>query len=201
VEAAAESRRLSRFVVSTDDTKIAAVAQTWGAETHLRPPQLAHDDTPAFPVVVHLLGQLDSEGEQFDSVVYLQPTSPLRTARHIDEAIKLLDQSGADSVVSVYQVEDHHPARMYRLKEDRLEAYDQESAELRRQRLPAVYHRNGAIYACRREVLETQRTLTGSDLCPYIMPRESSINIDDELDLMLADLLLRNRDDPKREAA
>ena len=192
LEAAAASRQLTHFVTSTDDPEIAAVAGGLGSPVLLRPPELARDDTPMAAVIQHALARQPADAPPVDFVVVLQPTSPLRTADDIDAAIDLLAATGADSVVSVYRVEDHHPARMYRLRDGCLEPYEPEPANRLRQELPAVYHRNGAVYACRRTLVE-QGTLLGGVLRPYLMPRERSLNIDDEVDLALAELLLRRR--------
>jgi CMP-N,N'-diacetyllegionaminic acid synthase len=194
------SQRLPRFVVSTDDLEIESVAKSLGAEVNRRPKHLAQDDTPAPPVVAQLLQELDPNHCLFDSVIYLQPTTPLRTAADIDAALELFEQTNADSVVSVYRVDDHHPARMYRLESGRLIPYDHEPVGRLRQQLPAVYHRNGAIYVCKRSIVDGQQTLIGPDVRPYVMPRDRSVNIDDELDLVIADILLQ-REMPRLEAA
>lgn len=188
IEAAQNSRYLTDYLVSTDDEEIAAIARREGAGVLMRPPELAADDTPMIPVVKHALAQ-----GSYDFVVILQPTTPLRTAGDIDAALEILFQTGADSVVSVYQVDDHHPVRMYRLVEGRLIPYDTEPAARLRQALPPVYHRNGAVYACRASLVWEQETLLGPDLRPYLMPRAQSINIDDEMDLAFADFLLRRQ--------
>lgn len=190
LDAARGSRLLTRHIVSTDDEEIATVAQREGASVLMRPPELAEDGTPMVPVVKHALMSMKPTEGGYDFVVVLQPTTPLRTAEDIDTALRILCETGADSVISVYQVADHHPARMYRLIEGRLVPYEAEPAQRLRQTLPPVYHRNGAIYACRTSLLFEQETLIGSDVRPYIMPRERSINIDDELDLAFADFLL-----------
>jgi len=190
IKAAKDSKLLRHFVVSTDDVEIASIAEKLGSPVLIRPSQLAADDTPMVPVVDHALRVLEPDMGRFDYVVVLQPTSPLRTGSDIDAALTLLIESGADSVVSVYEVGDHHPARMYRIVEGRLVPYASEPPDRLRQGLPPVYHRNGAIYACRRALIEEQGTLIGPDTRPYIMPRERSINIDDELDLAFADFLL-----------
>lgn len=192
IQAAENSRLLRHSVVSTDDPRIARVARDCGAAVIERPAELARDDTPMVPVVLHALEAAEeAQGLRFDFVMVLQPTCPQRTGRHIDEALDLLVKGGGDSVISVYQVFDHHPARMYRLREGTLVPYNSRERWLNRQALSAVYHRNGAIYAVRREVLTRKKTLQGRDPRPYIMPRELSANIDDALDLELAEILLR----------
>lgn len=185
LEAARNSRYLTDYLVSTDDEEIAAVAQQEGSPVLMRPPELAADTTPMLPVIQHALGQ-----GQYEAVVVLQPTAPFRRGTDIDAALQILFKGDADSVVSVYQVEDHHPARMYRLVKDCLVPYDSEPTSRLRQELPPVYHRNGAIYACWTRLVWEQGTLLGPVMRPYIMPRERSINIDDTLDLAFANFLL-----------
>jgi CMP-N-acetylneuraminic acid synthetase len=189
IEAARQSRVLTDYLVSTDDEEIARVARREGAAVLMRPAALAADDTPMVPVIKHALAHRGA----CDVVVILQPTAPLRTAADIDTAVHILRDSGADTVVSVYEVDDHHPSRMYKLHGDCLVPYDHEPPNRLRQSLPPVYHRNGAVYVCRAAVILEQETTLGAHLRPYIMPRARSINIDDEFDLAIADFLLRQQ--------
>ncbi len=201
IEAARASRWLSHVVVSTEDAEIAEVARGLDCEVTLRPTELAADDTPMLPVVRHALESRErATGRRFRYGVVLQPTVPLRTGEDIDASLALLAESGADSVVGVYRVFDHHPARMYRVVDGRLVAYASEPAGQLRHDLPAVYHRNGAIYAFRRDLVDEGETLIGPHARPYVMSRERSINIDDELDLLLADLVVAGRLEPGRGA-
>jgi len=179
MEAAKASELLSYFVTSTDDLEIATTARRLNSPVVMRPADLAADDAPMFGVVQHALTALEPELGRFDHLVVLQPTAPQRSSADIDAALTILLETGADSVVSVYRVSDHHPARMYRLVDGRLVPYESEPPERLRQGLPPVYHRNGAIYACRRSLIETHGTLIGKDTRPYMMPRERSLNIDD----------------------
>jgi CMP-N-acetylneuraminic acid synthetase len=190
IEAARQSRVLTDYLVSTDDEEIAQVARREGAEVLMRPAALAADDTPMVPVIKHALAHRGA----CDVVVILQPTAPLRTAADIDTAVHILRHSGADTVVSVYEVDDHHPSRMYKLRGNCLVPYDQEPPNRLRQSLPPVYHRNGAVYVCRAAVILEQDTTLGVHLRPYVMPRTRSVNIDDEFDLAIADFLLRRPD-------
>lgn len=191
IRAAQASARLSYFVTSTEDEEIARVARRHGSPVLMRPGELAADDVTWLPVVKHALHMLEPEHGRFDAVTILQPPTPLRTAQDIDAAIDLLIESRADSVISVYQVEDNHPMRMYRLADGRLVAYEAEPPDRRRQKLPAVYHRNGAIYVSRRALIEELGVVRGGHMRPYIMPRERSLNINDEMDLIVASCLLR----------
>lgn len=190
--AARLSHLLSYFVVSTDDEKIAAIAEKYNAKVIMRPPELATDECPLVPVIQHSLKNIEKQTkEEFKYIVVLQPTSPLRTSEDIDNSIDLLRKKRADSVISVYQVTDNHPARMYKIVRKRLVPYEKEPHERLRQSLPKVYHRNGAIYACRRSLIKEWGILIGARPCPYVMPKVRSINIDDELDLIIADVLIQ----------
>jgi CMP-N,N'-diacetyllegionaminic acid synthase len=189
LQAAAGSQALTRSVVSTDDEAIAAVAREYGAPVLIRPPELAADNTPMVPVIQHALRVQAAYGEHYDAVVVLQPTAPLRQAADIDASLRLLADTGADTVLSVCDAGDHHPARMYRLADGYLQPYAPEPPARLRQALPPVYHRNGAIYACWTRVLDGD-TLIGERVRPYLMPRARSINIDEEFDLAIADFML-----------
>jgi N-acylneuraminate cytidylyltransferase len=195
--AAQGSQRLTRTIVSTDSDEIADVARRYGGECpFLRPCDLATDSARAIPVLTHALRVVtESEHEAgrpgFDAVLMLQPTTPFRTSEDIDGALELLDRTGADSVISVVDVEAHHPARMKYLEGDRLvdppfcEAYENQP----RQELRPMYLRNGAIYAVRAKLLLEEGTLKGRSCRAWIMPQTRSVNIDTELDFRYAEWL------------
>jgi CMP-N,N'-diacetyllegionaminic acid synthase len=186
LEAARESKVVARTVVSTEDEEIAAVARELGAEVLARPPDLAADDTPMHEVIRHALGEF---GEP-DVLLLLQPTSPLRGARHVDEAVGLLLHSGADSVVSVVEVPHRYrPGSLMALEGERLVRLADDHAATRQEK-PVVYARNGpAILALRPGRIGTD--LYGGDCRPYVMEARDSVDVDDPFDLELAELLLR----------
>jgi N-acylneuraminate cytidylyltransferase len=192
IDAARTSELLTRCIVSTDDQETADICESLSCEVMKRLPELAQDDTPTLDVVKHIFSILESQGESFEYGLVLQPTSPLRTGLDIDSALQALFQSDADSVVSVYQVSDHHPARMYRMENGLLVSFDETFATARRQDLPPVYHRNGAIYAFRRSLLD-QNMLIGKRILPYVMTEDRSLNIDTEYDLVFADYILSRK--------
>ena len=194
IDAALESRRLTSFVTSTDDAEIADVAKSCGSPVIMRPAHLAADDTPMTPVLESVVKAVEQDGERVDVIVLLQPTAPLRIAADVDGVVDLLISSRAETIISVYQVEDHHPSRMYTLRDDRLIPFVKgEPKNMLRQSLPAVYHRNGALYACWRSLVMDKQTLVGTDICPYIMPAERSANIDSEFDLEYLDFVLQRQ--------
>ena len=193
IEAALRCRAVDRVVVSTDDDEIAAVARAQGAEVpFLRPPELAQDDTPTMPVIVHALRWLETEqGYLPDAVVLLQPTSPLRTADDITDAVALAHQHSADSVVSV-SVAWSHPHLAKRIAADgRLEDFAPHPKVERRQDLEPAYSLNGAIYYSRRTNLLEAQSFYGPKTYAYVMPPERSLDVDTPWNLHLCDLILR----------
>jgi len=191
-DAARRSRTLSRVVVSTDSDQIAALARADGIDVpFMRPPSLAADDTPMLDVLQHALKALEPSA---DVIVLLQPTSPLRRAEHIDAAVALLQETGADSVVSVITVPHQFtPGSLMRREGDRVVPLTSEPAATRRQDKPVLYARNGpAVLVTRAAVLASGR-LYGADTRPYVMSREDSIDIDDRFDLELVEALLARR--------
>jgi CMP-N,N'-diacetyllegionaminic acid synthase len=191
IDAARGSARVDRVLVSTDDEEIRDTALALGAEApFLRPPELAADDTGDRPVYDHALAWLaEQEGYAPEVVVWLRPTAPLRTAADVDGAVELLLRTGADCVRSVCAAE-HHPYWMKRLEGDRLVPLldADEAGYPRRQLLPPVYRLNGAVDAVR--CAKVSEELWGGDVRGYEMPWERSVDLDDEVDFLLAELLL-----------
>lgn len=193
-EAALAARRLTQVVLSTDDEEIAAVGRACGLEVpFLRPPELARDDTPMMPVVQHALGAVDRPGEPFDAVCLLQPTTPLRHAAHIDACIELLEQSGADSVVTFVPVPaELNPHWVYFQRPDGTMVLSTGEAQPipRRQELPAAYRREGSVYVSRSEVV-ARGTLYGDRVLPYWMDAARCVDINDAGDWEAAERLLQ----------
>jgi CMP-N-acetylneuraminic acid synthetase len=185
VAAALASETVTRVVVSTDWEEAAELALELGAEVLGRPPGLAEDDTPMLAVIQHAL----AETGPCDVLVLLQPTSPLRRAEHVDEAVRLLVESGADTVVSVVEVpHQFRPDSLMALEDGRLRALSAGIAP-RRQEKPVVYARNGpAVLALRPERLGDD--LYGGDVRPYVMGPLESVDVDGPDELRLAELLL-----------
>jgi len=190
IDAAIKSTMLTHCVVSTDSDKISDVAKSLGAMVPFRRPEhLSNDKALSLPVMQNAVEFMESlHGYQYDVIVMLQPTTPLRRVEDIDDSISLLLDANADSVISVVEVEGHHPLRMKRVIDGRLINYiDQGHEDMRpRQDLPPVYIRNGAIYATIRNTLMIEDSFTGKDSRAYIMPSERSVNIDTYKDLILA---------------
>jgi CMP-N,N'-diacetyllegionaminic acid synthase len=184
IEAARESSTLTRTVVSTDWEEAAELARQLGAEVLGRPPALAGDETPMLDVVRHALAELGG----CDVLVLLQPTSPLRRAEHVDEAVRLLLESGADTVVSVVEVpHQFRPGKLMAVEEGRLVALGADPPH--RYGAAPLYARNGpAVLALLPDRLGDD--LYGGDCRPYVMDLLDSVDVDGPDDLRLAEFLL-----------
>jgi len=198
LEAALASKRLARTVLSTDDPEIAEVGLRWGAEVpFFRPPGLAGDDVPTLPVLQHAVRELEARGDNYDAILTLQPTNPLRRAQDIDGSIELLERSRADSVISFVDVGERHPARMKWIdSEGRVSdpPFAEEFEGQPRQQLGKFYLREGSIYLTRRSILMEQNSLKGKDCRAWIIPPERALNIDSFLDLLVTEQILKGTD-------
>jgi len=194
-DAKAAGAPIGRIIVSTDDAEIAEVSRRLGAEVPFtRPTELARPDTPSLPVVVHAVRQAEADGAiQYDWVLLLQPTSPLRTKEDVCGALELATQDDASAVVSVTSANHAHPAKLKLFADGVLKPYLGDSLQQ-----PArqdfgfdVYKTNGAIYLTRRDVLVDEESFYGSRAHGFIMPPERSIDIDTRLDFEMAEFLWR----------
>ena len=188
-----------RVILSTDDGAIAECGRALGCEVpFLRPAELALDETPHLPVLQHAVAWLAAHASyRPDAVMILQPTSPLRRAEDIREAVALLASSGADSVLSVGAVPAHmHPLRMLRVDGDGRAVLFVTGERVRmrinrRQDLPPAWVMNGAIYAFRTHVLfDTPPSLYGDSTSVMRMPEPYGISIDTPEDWQQAEKVL-----------
>ena len=191
-EAALAARRLSRVVLTTDDEKIAEVGRACGLEVpFLRPAELAMDDTPTLPVLQHAVTELERQGDSFDAVCLLQPTSPFRRVGDIDGCIELLEKEGLDAVVSVLPVPpEHNPHWVWFRNRDGLLrlATGEDQPIPRRQELPPAFHRDGSVYVTRRDVLMEGNSLAGKRLGGFLADSRS-VNLDTPADWEQAERL------------
>lgn len=195
IDAARQATCLDRIVVSTDDQQIASVCGDLGAEVMMRPAELSGDAAATLPVLQHVVAELAKEGYCPDAVMTLQPTSPLRTTAHIDEAARLFtEDSSADSLVSCVEVPHvfHPMSVMRRTPEGYLVPFLDQIQPTRRQDKESVLARNGAaIYITRTENLG--KYVFGGRLLPYMMSVGASIDIDTLDDLAAAELLFARK--------
>ena len=180
-EAARASGVVDRAILSTDSERIAELGREAGLEVpFLRPAELARDDTPMQPVIEHAVTELERQGYRPDVVLVLQPTAPLRTGAHLARAVALLEETGADSVVSVVEIPKHlSPQYAMRVAGGRLEPFLPEGAAItRRQDVEPAYTRDGTVYAVRRDVLVERHDLYGDDCRPLVLDAAESVNVD-----------------------
>lgn len=193
IEAAHKSKLITHSIVSTDYENIAEISRKYGADVpFLRPAELAEDSTPHVPVMQHALKFMEDKlGITFDYTVIFQPTSPFRTSGDIDGTIQKLIDMGADSAVSLVEVESgSHPIKMKKLDGDIVESYCIPEVEgTRRQDLPICYKRSAAVYAMKRDLIMDGR-LYGDRIVGYVVPKERSIDIDDQFDFVKAEYML-----------
>lgn len=180
IEAAERSERVSQIVVSSDDPEVLKLAGSYGLA---RPSHMARDDSPAIDYVRHALSALQSA---FDAVAIIQPTSPFTTAEDIDGTIAMLEQTGADSVVTVCEV-----PFMYRPCKQLIAAHECRALNAgfgSAHDGERLYVRNCSVYATRISSIQ-QGKVIGDDCRGYLMPRERSIDINDLSDLEFARFL------------
>jgi len=192
LEAAKNSKYIDRIVVSSDAAEILQVADDLKVEKIKRPDKLASDISSTFSVVEHVIQQYSSG---FDFILLLQPTSPLRNAGHIDEAIELLEKRDADAIISVCETE-HSPLWANTLPDNgSMEGFVlQEIVNTRSQDLPKYFRLNGAIYICSIDKFRQYQTLLiDSNSYAYEMTQADSVDIDTQIDLSLAEIQLNSQ--------
>jgi N-acylneuraminate cytidylyltransferase/CMP-N,N'-diacetyllegionaminic acid synthase len=192
VESAMQSKYLDEIILSTDSDDIIKVVENYKIKTIKRPLELASDTAKTIDVVKHVIENID---KKYDFIVLLQPTSPLRTSKHIDEAIEQLIKLNADAVISVTEV-DHSPLWCNILPESlSMENFISEDIKHKRsQELPKFYRLNGAIYICKtKKLIEENTFFLKKNVYAYIMDKKSSIDIDEELDFKLAEIILKEK--------
>ena len=192
IEEAKKSHMIDRYIVSSEDTEIIKIASRAGAQVMLRDKALAQDDTPHIDALQNALSVTESAfGEEYDIVVDLRCTNPLKTAQDIDGAIKMLLSGNFDCVAGVSLSQ--HPCRIKTIEDERLIDVWEEPLSGRRQDCkPDTYIRNGSIYVVWAEALRQGRFFVGAYVGAWIMPRMRSINIDDWVDFWTVAAIMEN---------
>ena len=198
IEAALASRYISRVVISTDDEEIAGVARHHGAEVpFMRPAELASDTASewlAWQLAIRAISCGDRPN--FDIIVSVPATAPLRAPEDIDACVELLIESGADAVTAVTEPHRNPYFNMVFLDEaGRAKlVMDGQKQLVRRQDAPAVYDMTTVVDAARAEwVLRVDGFFQG-DVRAVVVPRERAVDIDTELDLEMAEFFLARRE-------
>jgi CMP-N-acetylneuraminic acid synthetase len=191
-----EVPEIDRAVISTDDPEIIQMAKDVGLDApFVRPEVLSSDTATSLDVLIHALETVESEDNRhYDIIVLLEPTSPLRTAAHVSEAIRMLMAEGLDSVWTVSLTDPKaHPLKQLSVVDGVLRYYDPNAGAITaRQQLGPVYHRNGVAYAMTRDCLVGQRTILGRKAGALVIDGEQ-VSIDTEWDIDLVEWILSRK--------
>jgi len=192
---AIKSSHLDELIVSSDSETILTTALQYGAKVVRRPSELSGDTAKPIECIQHAVNAYENATNQknkFQFIVELLCTNPFKTSFDIDNVIIKQKSTLADSVIAVMPLEDHHPIRIKQICGDKIRDFClPEIPESRRQDLkPAAFIRNGSIYSMRRDMMEAGIRYGTDDSRAYIMPRERTVNIDEPMDLVIADILM-----------
>jgi len=188
IEAGLNSQYIDKVVVSSEDKEILDISKEYGVKIIKRPNILASDTATTFDTIKDTIENI----KRYDYIVLLQPTSPLRTANHIDKAIELLEERNADAIVSVCEME-HSPLWSNTLDDSlSMEGFlRDEVLNKRSQDLETYYRLNGAIYICKTDrLLEEKSFFLKENIFAYVMDRLSSIDIDEEIDFTITQSIM-----------
>ena len=185
-----KSKYIDSYVVSTDDDEIIKVCDKLDVSCWRRGEECASDTATSASALIEVNKNIPSN---YDYIVEIMCTNPLKTVEDIDGCIEKLYSTDANSVVSVVRIWDNHPSRVKYIEDDLLKDFYPEVPESRRQDLtPPAYVRNGSIYATSVDMLLKNKVRLSGIVRPYIMPENRTINIDDPIDLECARALLKD---------
>lgn len=194
IECGLKSKYCTDLIVSTDDSNIAEVAKSYGANVpFLRPEHLSNDTAKSADAVLHAVDFQEKIGKKYDLIVLLEPTSPLRDTTDIDFAIEqLLCIEKAESCVSVTLNESAHPTFLFYKEEDHmLNSFMTKDNVIRRQDLQKLYYPEGSFYIVKTETFKKSQTFyidhytLGIDL-----PKWKSFEIDTLEDFIIVEAIM-----------
>ena len=195
IDEAVKSNYLDEIVVSSDSKKILNIANKSNITSLERPKKFSTDKSSSFDVVKHTIQYYKKLKKEFDYIVLLQPTSPLRDVSDIDNAIKLLFKQKAKAVVSISKVS-HSPLWSFKAKKNKNldKIFNNKFIKQRSQDLPQFYTLNGAVYICKTSTLLKEGSfLISKNIFGYEMKKENSIDIDEKIDFELAKIILKEK--------
>jgi CMP-N,N'-diacetyllegionaminic acid synthase len=195
IEAGLNSQYLDEVMVTTDSQEIANIARQYGANVpFLRPAELATDIATTFDAIKHVINFYKSNfGKEFDYIVLLEPTSPLREKQDIDKAIEQLLDSRADSIVGVCKTESQNPAFLvYKNMNNYISGYENKDMKpLRRQDIKEVYFFEGSVYASKTKALMNKATFYHNSTIGYEVEKYKSLEIDDMDDFVMVEAVMK----------
>jgi len=192
IESAIESKLLSDIWVSSDNNNILKTVNNKNIRLHHRDSKISQDNSPVSDTVEAILSNYDSNNYP-EAIMLLQPTSPIREGKHIDDSIKsLIENPKMNSLISVCGMNDVHPARMYWEKNKELKPILEKYEQNLRQDIPTAYYRNGSIYLVRTKAFLSSGSLMVKPTMSFEMPENTLLNIDSPRDLMIAEILIKS---------
>jgi len=195
IEAGIKSKYLDEILVSTDSVEIAEISKELGVKApFLRPEHLANDTAKSVDVIKHTIEFYKNIiKKEFDYVVLLEPTSPLRESKDIDKAIELLLESNAVSIVGICKTEDQNPAFLVTKGDNgEIKGYENKNMEvLRRQDIRDVFFFEGTIYISKTEELLKKKTFYHDKTIGYVVPKYKSLEIDDMDDFIMVEAIMK----------
>lgn len=197
IQTALKCRKIDRVIVSTDSKKYAKIVEKYGAEVpFLRPKSLSTDTSPVIQTIKHTITKLEKKGDRIDIITLLQPTNPFRRVKNLNESLKMVQKPNTDSVVGVCEVE-HNPYHVMTGIKNNYLVYPLFKATKKalhyRQGAPKVYRINGNIYTFKKSVFMKENTIFTKRSRPLIIPAEYSIDIDEPIDLLFAETLIKEK--------
>ncbi|WP_144788476.1 cytidylyltransferase domain-containing protein [Lysinibacillus fusiformis] len=194
IETALNTLEIDKVIVSTDDLEIARIATEYGADVQMRPTELATDTSLVIDTMHYVINELKKEQEYYTYIVLLEATAPFRTVADVSKCIKKVYEESLDSVATFKEAE-LNPNRAWKIKDGTPTSFiDGVIPWLPRQQLPEAYQLNGAVYVTKIEVLlKSNREIMLGKIGAVTMPKERSIDIDDKMDLLVAELLLKKQ--------
>ena len=195
VESAMKSKYIDKIFLSTDSDEIITSVKKFPVEVPFkRPKNLSSDKATSTDVILHFIDWLEKSGSEYDTLLLLQPTSPFRKPEHIDNSIKkFFSDKYAISLISVTgNIKSPYLSRKIN-SEGYIKNLFTEDSEKRRQDIPVTYYINGAIYLIDIKNFQKYKTFQTPKTLSYIMPYASSIDIDEPLDLKIAELYYKQK--------
>lgn len=194
IQQALDSKLLDKIVVNSDAEEVLKIASGYEGVTPMaRPAAIAGDESPAIDYMHYTLDELEKAGESYDYVVIIQPSSPLRSGADIDNTVQmLLDKPESSSSVSVVQLAHMvHPYKIKEMEGDLLRPWlVDEGQKTAAHEIPDLFVRNCAVYVFKTENLRNNVTY-GDSCLGYLMPPETSADINDPLDFEFAEFLYK----------
>jgi CMP-N-acetylneuraminic acid synthetase len=199
IEQARQSKYIDRIIVSTEDEKIAQISLEYGAEVRfIRPMEIAGGSSSTVDVLLHAINWLeDVDRYAFDILLLLHTTTPLRSVEDINKSISLMVEENADNVFSVAEAHRNPYFNMVEINKNGYAALVKQGNFTTRQAAPLIYDMNSSIYVWWKELLKEKKKVFLDKTKIYVMPKERSIDIDDNIDFKIAEIMMEERNKNK----